>query len=198
MNIVNVGYDSTHYYVIGQGRHRLLIDAGFPRTLPKLLANLKRMDIELREITHFLSTHYHPDHAGLAPELMGKGVRLIVLESQVEFVPKMKAMLKPADAYAGIALQDAIRFAAQESRAFLKSIGIAGEIVSTPGHSDDSITLVLDDGEAFTGDLPGVRWAGEEAMAKVAQSWQAILALNAERVHPGHGPIRPAADMAEG
>ncbi|MFN8418983.1 MAG: hypothetical protein U0528_07035 [Anaerolineae bacterium] len=39
------------------------------------------------------------------------------------------------------------------SRAFLSSIGIAGAIISTPGHSDDGIALILDDGAAFTGDL---------------------------------------------
>ena len=39
-----------------------------------------------------------------------------------------------------------------ESRQFLASLGLAGEIIATPGHSDDSITLILDDGFAFTGD----------------------------------------------
>ncbi len=39
------------------------------------------------------------------------------------------------------------------SRAFLARIGILGEIISTPGHSDDSVTLILDQGVAFTGDL---------------------------------------------
>lgn len=42
-----------------------------------------------------------------------------------------------------------------DSRAFLAGIGIDGEIISTPSHSPDSVSLVLDDGDCFVGD--GVR-----------------------------------------
>ena len=41
----------------------------------------------------------------------------------------------------------------KDSRAFLAALGIDGEIVSTPSHSEDSITLVLDSGDCFVGDL---------------------------------------------
>ncbi|MEP7346017.1 MAG: MBL fold metallo-hydrolase, partial [Gemmatimonadaceae bacterium] len=67
--IVNVGYDSTNYYVLGQGSSRLLVDVGWPNTLPKFMASLKRKDIVLEHIRYLLATHYHPDHAGLAQEL---------------------------------------------------------------------------------------------------------------------------------
>ena len=33
------------------------------------VANLRRMDVSLREIRYVLATHYHIDHAGLAEEL---------------------------------------------------------------------------------------------------------------------------------
>ena len=55
MNIVNVGYASTNYYVLGQRNPRLLIDVGWPGTLPHLLANLKRKDISFQDI-HYLLT----------------------------------------------------------------------------------------------------------------------------------------------
>ncbi len=41
MNIVDVGYDSTNYYVLGASSNRLLVDVGWPGTLPRLLAMLK-------------------------------------------------------------------------------------------------------------------------------------------------------------
>ncbi len=191
MNIVNVGYGSTNYYVIGASNNRLLIDVGWPKTLPKLLANLKRKDIRLQEIRNLLVTHYHPDHAGLAQEVKSQGIRLILLEQQVAAIPLLKTYMKPSDGYVDILVEDAIQLAPQASRTFLQSIGIGGEIISTPGHSDDSVTLVLEDGAAFTGDLPGPKWATEEEMDKVLRSWQAILALNAKMVYPGHGPVRP-------
>jgi endoribonuclease LACTB2 len=191
MNIVNVGYRSTNYYVVGQGDARMLVDAGWPGTLPTLLAELRRKDIALQAIQHVLVTHYHPDHAGLAQELKNKGLRLIVLEQQIPAIPLLKAMTKPSDRYVDIALHDNVQLTIGESRAFLTRINIAGEIVATPGHSDDSVTLVLDDGAAFTGDLTWPDFADAAAHDTILHSWQAIRALRATTVYPGHGPARP-------
>jgi endoribonuclease LACTB2 len=192
MNIVNVGYDSTNYYVIGQGRARLMVDCGWPGTLPKLLANLKRMDISLRDIPYLLATHYHPDHAGLAQELQNQGVRLVVLDTQVAAVPLLKKYMKPEHRYLDIQLNDALQLAPSATRAFLQKIRLAGEVIPTPGHSDDSISLVLDSGEAFTGDLLRPQMAPEEIQGTVQRSWQAIQALHAAKIFPGHGPQQDA------
>jgi len=191
MNIVNVGYDSTNYYVLGASTKRLLVDVGWPGTLPKLLAMLKRKGIALGDIGYLLITHYHPDHAGLAQELKAKAVRLIVLEQQLAAVPILKTYMKPANRYVDITLHDNLKITTGESRAFLKRIGVAGEIVGTPGHSDDSVTLVLDAGAAFTGDLPPPGFADESASDTVRQSWDALRALHVTQIYPGHGPVRP-------
>ena len=84
-----------------------------------------------------------------------------------------------------------IVLAAEESRAFLAGIGIQGEIISTPGHSDDSVTLVLDDGAAFTGDLTPPLMVPEDLANLAYQSWQAIRAKGATTIYPGHGPAGP-------
>src|SRR5512132_717780 len=87
MNIVNVGYDSTNYYLLDAKAGKLLIDCGWPGTLPKFMAELKRKGISSKEIKYLLVTHFHPDHAGLAQELKNLGIRLVLLESQVSFIP---------------------------------------------------------------------------------------------------------------
>ena len=193
MNIVNVGYDSTNYYVLGATGKRLLVDVGMPGTLPKLLAMLKRKDISLGDIGYLLATHYHPDHAGIAQELKVRGVRLIVLEQQRSAIPTLKTYTKPRDGYVDITLHDNLVLTEEASRAFLKGIGIAGEIAGTPGHSDDSVTLVLDEGAAFTGDLPPPGFVDEDVSPVLAQSWQRLHALNIRMLYPGHGPARPIA-----
>ncbi len=193
MNIVNVGYDSTNYYVLGQGDTRLLVDVGWPGTLPKLLANLKRKDIALSDIRYLLVTHYHPDHAGLAQEVKVQGVKLIVLESQTQAIPILKTHMKPVNRYVDIRLDDNLNLTCEASRKFLKTLHLEGEIISTPGHSDDSITLILDEGFAFTGDLPGPQYATNEARPQVELSWAKIRARRATTIYPGHGPIRPLA-----
>lgn len=191
MHIVNVGYDSTNYYVLGQRPPRLLVDAGWPGTLPKLMANLKRKDIPFHDIRYLLITHYHPDHAGLAQELKHNGVQLIVAEQQRHALPTLKTYMKPTHAYHDITLHDNVQLACGESRAFLQQIGIEGEIVSTPGHSDDSVSLVLDDGAAFTGDLVPPAMVGEANLETATGSWAKLRALNVTTIYPGHGPTRP-------
>ena len=188
MYIANVGYDSANYYVLGDSNNRLLVDVGWSQTLGKLTAMLKRKGIALQDLGYLLATHYHPDHAGLAQELKNLGVRLIVLTEQRGSIPLLKSVIKPRDKYIDIRLDDNLELTSDASRAFLKSIGIAGEIISTPGHSPDSITLILDKGAAFTGDLALPIMSDGSAL--VTQSWQAIREHGAKMVYPGHGPVR--------
>ena len=86
---------------------------------------------------------------------------------------------------------DNVTISFAESRAVLERIGIPGEIVHTPGHSDDSVSLLLDDGSAFTGDLTHPAFIGMEDAAVVSSSWQALRKRGATRIYPGHGPVRP-------
>jgi endoribonuclease LACTB2 len=189
--IVNVGYRSTNFWVVSAGRSRLLVDLGWPGMVGQLVANLERKGIPLNEVTHGLATHYHIDHAGAAQDLKHKGMQLIVLEPQVEAVPLMKRWIKPADSYTEIATHDNVVLRAADSRTFLERLGIAGEIVPTPGHSDDSVTLVLDNGSAFTGDLTLEVMVAAEDPVVVAQSWQSLRDRGVTTIYPGHGPIHP-------
>ncbi len=189
VTIINVGYRSTNYWVVSAGVSRLLIDLGWPGTLGAMRANLKRMGVPLNEICYGLATHYHIDHAGLAQELKQLGVPLLVLETQGAAIPLMKRWTKPQDQYVDITLHDNITISFAESRALLERIGIGGEIVSTPGHSNDSVSLLLDDGSVFTGDLTPL--AGKDEAGIVEASWRLLREKGASRIYPGHGPVRP-------
>lgn len=191
MNIVNVGYGSTNYYVIGSGSNRLLVDVGWPGTAGKLLANFKRKGIAIAEIRYLLATHYHPDHAGLVQELKNMGMRLMVMEGQREAIPALKQWMKPEMGYLDIDLGDNVEVTLAASRAFLAKVEISGEVVSTPGHSDDSVTLLLDTGDAFTGDLQSESRADESDVAKVHASWEKLRSMHMRMIHPGHGPSIP-------
>jgi glyoxylase-like metal-dependent hydrolase (beta-lactamase superfamily II) len=79
MNIVNVGYDSTNYYMIETKGGKLLVDCGWPGTLQKFTGVLKRKGISLKEIKYLLVTHFHPDHAGMVQELKNQGIKFVLL-----------------------------------------------------------------------------------------------------------------------
>lgn len=105
--------------------------------------------------------------------------------------------MSPGLPFKEIILADNLRLLIAESRLFLKQIGISGTILSTPGHSDDSITLVLDDGTAFTGDLLPPTLVDTNIRDTVTRSWNAIRSLNARMIYPGHGPVRPLPPEAD-
>jgi endoribonuclease LACTB2 len=190
LTIVNVGYRSTNFWVVSVGRSRLMVDLGWPGMFTTLEANLKRMDIPLKEIGHGLATHYHMDHAGAAQDLKNKGMRLIVTPEQVQAIPAMNQWITKFDGYTEITVGDNVVVSCAESRGFLAKLGFEGEIVHTPGHSDDSVSLVLDDGSVFTGDLTWPAFAEEKDVETVARSWELLRAKGATRVYAGHGPIR--------
>lgn len=188
VTIVNVGYRSTNYWVVSAGTSRLLVDVGWPGTLGLMKANLKKMDVPLGELRYALATHYHIDHAGLGEEMKREGVPLLVLDVQVEAIPIMKTWIKPADNYVDITTEGNVTISFEESRPLLAEIGIPGEILPTPGHSDHCVSLLLDDGSAFTGDLPPEAFAYDNPVALA--SWDRLRKQGATQVYPAHGPIR--------
>ncbi len=189
--IVNVGYRSTNFWLISAGRSRLLVDIGWPGSMGKMRSILKRMDVPLEEIRYALATHYHIDHAGLAQDFKQAGIPLLVIDVQTEAIPRMKTWIKPADNYTEIIAEGNVVISCAESRALLEASGIPGEVLHTPGHSPDSVSLLLDDGSVFTGDLTPPDRVGLEDPAVVSASWRLLWERGARRVYPGHGPPWP-------
>src|SRR3972149_3746655 len=131
MNIINVGYDSTNYYLLDAKNGKLLVDSGWPGTLPKFMGELKRKGISPDDIKYLLVTHFHPDHAGLTQELKNLGAKLILLESQVSFISPLADFYKPKNyPYIEIQQKDNITLKFGESRIFLGSLGLSGELIS--------------------------------------------------------------------
>lgn len=189
-NRVVLSYRSTNYYAIDVKGGKLLIDGGWPGTWPQFAAEMKRKGVAAAEIRYLLATHFHPDHAGLVEEFKKLGAELILMETQLGVLdPADPEMLFPF-VHVSAASNVLLKFA--DSRAFLASLGLAGEIVPTPGHSDDSVSLVLDDGSAFTGDLPP-RFMIPEDAAVLRASWAELDRRHVTRIFPAHGNYLAAA-----
>ena len=79
---------------------------------------------------------------------------------------------------------------------FLGDYGIPGKIIYTPGHSMGSVSVLLETGDAFVGDLamnafplrlsPGLPIFAEDVQ-KVKESWRRLLDEGAKTVYPAHG-----------
>ena len=67
------------------------------------------------------------------------------------------------------------------------SIGIDGEILHTPSHSEDSISLLLDDGSCLVGDLEPLAYlAGYEENPALKSDWEQILNRHPKRILYAH------------
>lgn len=80
----------------------------------------------------------------------------------------------------------------------LRDIGIPldGRIISTPGHTVDSISIIFDDGSCFVGDAAAamLSFAGTKNcvificdLDEYYRSWNKIIREGARRIYPGHG-----------
>ncbi len=196
MKILPITYLSTNYFLLITEKATLLVDAGWPGTLGKFLHLLRSKDIVPNNIHYFFITHFHPDHAGLTQELRDLGIQLVILEQQLAAIPLLKQWIKPETGWKEIRLtKDTPFLATADSRSFLRRLGLDGQFVHTPGHSDDSITLVLDTGEAFIGDLPVPNFVGPASLGypaedtpAIQQSYATLKTLGVTSLYPSHGP----------
>ena len=177
----------TRCYLVGGV---LLVDTGLAGTLRELFASLKREDVPLADVRYLIVTHYHPDHMGIAQDLAELGVRLVVLDVQQGFLHSSDAIFAkdPRTRFKPIVEKDALVAPCSESRVFLASLGISGEVLHTPGHSDDSVSVVLDDGTAIVGDLPPLCLVSGYESPVLEASWDDLLAHGVTRALHAHAP----------
>ncbi len=193
-NPVNVPYGSTNHYLVGYRGGNLLVDPGWAGSLPQLRHALRRQGIEGTTIRYVMITHHHPDHAGLTQEVKRAfGARLLIHEVQIPYLRELLAFhQRKGDHFEPISVStEDIVVTSEGSRNALRRIGLDGEIVETPGHSADGVSLVLDDGSAFIGDLHLPDQVEGEMLEAVRRSWQRLLSLGVKIAYPGHGgPLR--------
>lgn len=188
MNLVTLVQHATQYYVIEAQRGKLMFDCGWPGELAPFKAIAKRAGIKLSDIKYVLCSHYHMDHAGLIQDFKDMGAVHILMESQVG-APQVlsKYVLGKGIKMTPITDSGHILLKFSESRAYLASLGIEGEIIATPGHGSDHVTLILDDGSAFTGDLPPRSLVMEDQIDMI-EAWDRIHEHNITHIYPSHGP----------
>ena len=178
--MIRLKYGNTNTFLIPAARGYLLLDTDYAGTLPAFYRAIKQNGVKVSDIAYVLATHYHPDHMGLIPDMMRQEVKLLLIDTQKDFIhfsdyifARDKLPFEPIDEARATVISCA------ESREFLAGIGISGEIISTPSHSPDSVSLMLDDGDAFVGDLQP-REYGENA------DWARVMSFQPHRVFYSH------------
>ncbi len=188
MKVVQLTYKSSNCYLIPAAEGWIMIDTGWPDTFSQLLQLLYQNNIPVNEVDYLIITHFHPGHAGLTQNLKDLGTNLILHESQVPYYNRLNSFYKknPKANFKDITGNNNIIVNTSQSREFFDKLGVKGELLSTPGHSEDSVSLVLDAECAFIGDLPTL-FKPEEYNTIIADSWRMIQNSYVKTIYPGHG-----------
>ncbi len=184
-----IRYGNTNTFYIDGEKGGLLIDTDYAGTLPQFFKAIKAASIEMNDISYVLCTHYHPDHMGIISELQKLGVTLLIVDvqsSSVHFADEIFFRDKRLD-YKPIDEALAKMICCENSRNFLCGIGICGEIIHTPSHSEDSVSIILDDGNCIVGDLEPIEYlAAYEQNLKLKNDWEKIMRYHPKRVLYAH------------
>ena len=153
--VTEIKYGNTNTYLIKGDSGNLLIDTDYAGAILDFYKAIKEVNVKICDITYVLATHYHPDHMGLISELMQQGVKLLIIDKQLNYVHfsdnifsrDKRLNYKPIDD------GDALIVTCHEAEKILYSIGVSANIVSTCSHSEDGIAIILNSGECFVGEL---------------------------------------------
>ncbi len=205
---IDLGID-TCYVLKGEGV--VVLDAGQPRRVKAFLQGLARAGIDVSDVGLILLTHAHWDHMGSASDMREvTGAPLAVHEEEVGWVedgnPPLPAGFTPWGRFIIRGLRVAAPFTevpetmvdirVSAAAWSLSEYGIAGRVLHTPGHSPGSVSVVLETGEAFVGDLamnrfpltirPSLSILGDD-FTIVVDSWRKLLQEGVTTIFPAHG-----------
>ncbi len=188
MKVRELRYCNTNTFLIEGDHGKLLFDTGWAGTFPLFCRALGELKVSVQEISCIMISHFHPDHMGIAQEIADQGAVLLIPEVQKPFLHAADAIFAKEKGTRFIPVRDdRVRFfSIEESRAVLKELGIDGQVIHTPGHSDDSISLWLDEGDLFVGDLNPLYELELHKGTQIGESWDKLLKLRPHMVYYGH------------
>ena len=215
--MVNVGSKIVNNWVYPIDEGYVLIDTGYENGFVHFKREMAKRKIALQQIRYIFLTHAHDDHAGYLNEILSEcsDAQIVISDRALErlcrgqnsfsggcttkvalsFCTLMKFVGKGKHLFPPLRQEYQCR-CIQVSEQNREQMGLLlqGKIINTPGHTADSISLLLNDGSLFCGDaamngLPSLHritiWA--EDKAAFLQSWETIIALKPKKIYPGHG-----------
>jgi len=188
----------------------IMIDAGSPNTMAKFTEATARLGILPQDIQLILITHGHWDHVGIAKEVKGMtGAPILLHKDEKNWLEKGLKPIPPGISLWGKTMAILMKMSlpmipvcpapvdiVMEEEFDLSRYGIPGKIFHTPGHSPGSVSLLMESGEAFVGDLamnmvplcfsPRLPIFGDD-LDQIKRSWRKLIAQGARIIYPAHG-----------
>jgi hydroxyacylglutathione hydrolase len=213
------GYPASTYLI--EGDRLILVDAGFRGHARKVLRRVRALGRRADELSLVLVTHAHADHSAGIPELRDHAVFDVgchalgvaaLAEGSSAISPGLTPWARVYERFARLSLP-LLRLRGSEATltledgARLDAHGLAARVIHTPGHTRGCVSVLLDDGSAFVGDLitgPDSFNALPTATTMAVDldrtyvGWRKLLANGAERFFPAHGRPFSAEELVAG
>ena len=202
----------------------LQIDVGYPGDYETYLAEVTKIGINPSDVRYLLLTHHHDDHAGFLKEFTQKHDVVVILHEKalgglargaseedmrpvngcVNAVFSVFSVFHGEFSFPPFMPRQKDLIISGDTGEILKGIGIDGVIIATPGHTDDSISVVLSDGSAFVGDVAmnffgvcGIRHRPIyiKDIDQVYASWDHLKEFGATTIYSSHGEPFSASEL---
>lgn len=215
---VKLGFDCC-YLIREEGT--IVIDGGTPGQIGTFLKSLGELSVKPEAIQLIVITHGHWDHIGSARDIQqATGAKISLHEKEKEWLEKGLKPMPPGVNFFGKILGSAITLflplvnvpaaavdaAIGDEGLSLTEYGISGRVIHTPGHSSGSVSILLDTGDAFVGDMamnefplslgPSLPVFAED-IDRLKESWRMLLDGGAKTIYPAHGKPFPVDAIKE-
>lgn len=205
---IEMGIDTIY---IVKGESVILIDGGDPHKLSVFQEGLDRASINPKDIQLIILTHGHWDHIGSTRDIKEMtGAKVLMHQKDMKFLDEAYPSQPPGFTLWGKTLSTLLKLVSpliripgfdvdiivDDQGVSLADYGIPGQVIHTPGHTGGSVSVLMDSGEIFAGDLamnklpmrpnPGLPVFGDDIQI-VKESWRKVLAMGAKTVYPAHG-----------
>ena len=220
--IYNLGNRVVNNYLVSldEGGY-LLIDTGYTEYYGALRKRLRKIGVDPREIKYGVLTHAHDDQAGFLNDVLAISDAKVILHPKAIdgllrgqnsfeggcssrlawlFCQILALLGKGEHKYPPLKEEHMDRLITIGSKE-LKALDLPFEVIETPGHTADHISL-LKDGILFCGDaamnnFPSIKrtiiWI--ENLEQYKDSWNRMIELAPDMIYPAHGKPFPTKDL---
>jgi len=214
-------YHMTSSFLIPLPEGYLMFDTGYEKSYGEFKRQLRESGIMTQEIKYLILSHHHDDHSGFTNRLLEENpaIRVILHQRTVPLISEGNNNTGNGGGIINPAINTLFRlklaitpgwdftfppFTPRDRDIILKDdltdltgrLGINAAIISTPGHTSDSISLIYNEKYLFCGDLASnmLNFFGaanltifNEDLKDVYDSWEKVLKSGSEVIIPSHG-----------
>lgn len=210
--IIPISFGMVSAFII-KGEKTILIDTGYRGCGERILQRMEEEGIDPSQLSLIVITHGHDDHFGSASILREKtGAPIAVHKNDADNLRRgINGELHPTSGFSKLLaiLMGSVKKSKVkgfepdiliEEKFELKDYGVNGEIIWTPGHTSGSVSVLLESGEVFIGDLLMAflpkktpkypLWADD--LTQTRKSIKEVINMSPKIIYAAHGgPFNP-------